>query len=130
MYICFSESIFSDFQPIKILFPKISTEKVLNLTSELDHEIYQCSIKLKNSENIQHFSIESTFFVENKTDSSISLYTNCENLHWKLMSPKNLIDNPFENCIKVKDLPCHSIFSIPLALTKDANFSLKPSDQK
>ena len=105
-------------------------ERFIQLNSELDHSSYSLKIESKFDNGTQDIQIMSTVSICNKTDSNLGLYVQSGSDHWKLLSPNNMIDNPFENCVKVKDLISHSVFSVPLALTKDANFFIKPSNMK
>ena len=113
-----------------MIFPQRPIEKFIQIKSELDHSSYPLKLESKFENGIQAIQIMSNISIKNRTDSNLGLYVQSGSDHWKLLSPTNMIDNPFENCVKVKDLMCHSVFSVPLALTKDALFFIKPSNMR
>ena len=117
-----------DFKPMKIFLPLRPGKRTLQLTSELDHEHYEFQLKSELSGNMQEIVLQSSTIIENKTNMSIGIYVQSDNLHWQMM--RNSIENPFDNCTKLNEVLPFSIYSIPLALTKDTKFHIKPTDQK
>ena len=121
----------ADFKPIKVLFPKMSTERTLSLTSEINHEQYPIHVAFKiQKDDVDEILLRSTSSIVNNTDRSLGLFVESDTTHWKLVNPSNQSENPFEHSVKVKEIPAHSSYSIPLVLTKESNFFIKPSNMK
>ena len=116
---------------MKILFPKISTERTFFLTSEINHENYPIHITLNClKDDADEIVLKSTYSIVNKTDMSLALFVQSDAAHWKLVNPSTENENPFENSVKMKEIPAHASYSIPLVLTKESNFFIKPSNLK
>ena len=113
---------------MKIFLPHRPGKRTLQLTSELDHEHYEFQLKSDLSGNMQEIVLQSSTKIENKTNMRIGIYVQSDNLHWQMM--RNSIENPFDNCTKLNEVLPFSIYSIPLALTKDTKFHIKPTAQK
>ena len=109
----------------------MSTERTLFLTSEINHESYPIHVTLNcHKDDADEILLRSTYSIENNTDISLALFVQSDATHWKMVNPSPQNENPFENSVKVKEIPAHSSYSIPLVLTKESNFFLKPSNLK
>ena len=132
MSLCKSEerNISAGFQPMKILVPKRSAEKVLSLYSELDHENYQfvlCSTFLGHTHQIQ---LKSGLCLDNRTSFNLAIYVESDNLHWRKSNPTEQSSNPFASSLKLTEISPGDVYCLPLFLTKDAKLSLKITDPK
>ena len=115
---------------MKILVPKRSAKKVLNLCSELDQENYQfvlCSTFLGHSQQIE---LTSCLSLHNRTAFILAIYVESDNLHWKKSNSTDQPRNPFASSIKLTEISPGDLYSLPLCLTKDAKLSLKIADPK
>ena len=119
-----------DFQPLKVLLPKTTGKATLLLTSEIDNDKYPFNVSSVFKGERQEISLESTTLVTNMTSMELSLYVESENLHWQLLSCAKASDNPFEIGVKLTELHSHTSYYIPLVLSKQAKFYIKPKDQK
>ena len=78
----------------------------------------------------QEIVLESTTTIQNMTDMSLGIYVQSESLHWQMLGCAQASDNPFEIGVKLTELHSHSVYNIPVALTKQAEFYIKPTDQR
>ena len=122
--------VISDFQPIKVLLPRTSGRKTLHLTSEIDQEKYPFTLSTFFHGAKQEILLESTTMIENMTDMSLGIYVQSDNLHWQMLGCAQSSDNPFEVGVKLTELHSHSMYNVPVALSKQAEFYIKPTDQR
>ena len=123
-----SSSYLTEFQALKVLLPNRTSSTVLHVTSDIDFTKYHFNLSSKSfGENQQEIILESLVNIENYTDKVLGLYVQSENLHWQCINNKNrLQENPFQHCSKLVELMPKQSYHVPLVLTKDAKFYIKP----
>ena len=121
---------FIDFQPMKILLPKREEERILSLNSEVDHETYPFLLSSSFTGHHQQIELKSCLSLHNKTSITLTIYVESDNLHWSKSNKDLQLNNPFASHVKLTELPARAVYSLPLCLTKEAKFFIKPANFK
>ena len=110
---------------MKILLPKRCTQKVLNLTSELDLDKYPFLLSSTFCGHTQQIELKSCVILENLTSFTLGMYVESDSLHWKEQG-----SNPFSSALKLTELSPLSTYNLPLGLSRSAKLSIKPINPK
>ena len=121
---------YEGFHPLEVLTPARPTMQILRLVSDLDGESYPFQLKCDYVGQKQNIMLASTKMLHNKTSKHVSVYVQSSNLHWSQHKESTVVENPFEQNIKLTEIAPGETYHLPLGLTKDANLFLKPKDMK